>query len=84
MRIAAHQRRIESDLVEHHADVFDLLLRGDQAVNDGRFADDVDNAHPRIERCVRILEDHLHLELRAARCSGAHPFDWLTAPQTLS
>ena len=50
------------------ADVLGLLLRArSSAVRDRRLADDVDDAHPRIERRVRVLEDHLHLELLLAR-----------------
>ena len=70
VRKAAHQRRIESDAVEMQADVFDLLRVADEAVHDRRLADDVDDAHPRIERRVRILEDHLHLELLLAGRAG--------------
>ncbi len=49
------------------SDVLDLLFPSDDAVCDGRLADDVDDAHPRVERRVGILEDHLHLELLLAR-----------------
>ena len=67
MRIAAHERRVEPDAVQHQADVFDLLRAADHRVRDRRLADDVQHAHPRIERRVGILEDHLHLELLPAR-----------------
>ena len=65
VRKAPHQRRVETDAVQLQADVFDLRVGADEAVRDRRLADDVDDAHPRIERRVRILEDHLHLELLA-------------------
>ena len=65
MRIAAHQRRIEPDAIEHRADVLAALSRRDQPMRDGRLADDVDDAHPRIQRCIRILEDHLQLAVAA-------------------
>ncbi len=61
--IAAHQRRVETDAVQLQPDVFDLRPRRAHPVRDRRLADDVDDAHPRIERRVRVLEDHLHLEL---------------------
>ena len=80
MRIATHQRRVEPDFIEHQADIFDLLFRRDQSMDDRCFADDVDNTHARIERRVRILEDHLHLELRASRGGGAHSLDRFAAP----
>ena len=74
VRKAAHQRRIEADAVRAASRRSRLLLAaGDEAVRDRRLADDVDDAHPRIERRVRILEDHLHLELlqRAPRPAAA-------------
>ena len=70
VRIAAHQRRIEADAIQHQADVLDLLRAADHVVRDRRLADDVHHAHARIERRVRILEDHLHLELLPARRGG--------------
>ena len=42
VRIAAHQRRIEADAVQHQADVLDLLRAADHAVRDRRLADDVE------------------------------------------
>ena len=80
VRVAAHQCRIEPDFIEHQADVFDLLFRRDQSMDDRRFAHDVDDAHAWIERGVGILEDHLHLELRAPRGDGAHLLDRFAAP----
>ena len=48
------------------ADVVVAASRRDQAVHHGRLADDVDDAHARVERGVRVLEDHLHGEALGA------------------
>jgi hypothetical protein len=61
-------------------DVLDLLPRPANAVNDRRLADDVDHAHPRIERRIGILEDHLHLELLRARRLGGEADERSPAP----
>ncbi len=73
MREPAHQRRVESDAVQLQADVFDLRLCADEAVRDGRLADDIDDPHPRVERCVGILKDHLHPELLRSRLVRSEP-----------
>src|SRR6185369_16188839 len=80
MRKAAHQHRIEADAIQLQPDVLDLLPRPANAVNDRRLADDVDHAHPRIERRIRILEDHLHLELLRARRLGGKADERSPAP----
>ena len=55
------------------------------AVRDRRLADDVDDAHARVERRVRILEDHLHLELLPARgFAGASAGERRAAPEALA
>ena len=53
---------------EHLGDVARRArARRDEAVHDGRLADDVGDAHARIERGVRVLEDHLDREPLGAR-----------------
>ena len=47
-------------------------------------ADDVADRHSRVKRCVRVLEDHLHLQLRAPRGARVHPLDRLATPQSLA
>jgi hypothetical protein len=74
---SAHQRRVETDAIHLLRDVLRCVFAGDKAVRDRRLADDVDDAHPRVERCVRILEDHLHLELLPARGVGREPCERL-------
>ena len=51
------------------ADVVDLLRACRSAVHDRRLADDVDDAHARIERGERILEDHLRSRAALARAA---------------
>ena len=84
VRIAAHQRRIEADAIEHRRDVIALLARADQPMRDRRLAHDVDHAHARIERRVGILEDHLHLELLPARVGCGEARERLPAPIALA
>src|SRR5690242_5247437 len=67
MRIAAHQRGVEPDAIQHRAYVLAALSRRDQPVRHRCFTDDVDDAHSRIQRRVRILKDHLQLQLLLAR-----------------
>ena len=84
MRKAAHQRRIETHAVEHETGVLDPLGRRDKPVRDRRLADDVDDAHAGVERRVRILEDHLHLELLPPRRRGGQPRQRDPAPVALA
>ena len=84
MRIPSHQRRIEADAIQHESHVFGLLLGTDDVVRDGRLADDVHDAHPRIERRVRVLEDHLHLELLLARRGGVEARQRHAPPEPLA
>ena len=84
VRIAAHQRRIETDAVQHRGDVVAALRRAHETVRDRRLADDVDDAHARIERRIRILEDHLQLELLATRLSRCLSAKALAAPVALA
>src|SRR4030095_16002791 len=63
-------------------DVFGLLRRAADAVRYWRFADDVDHAHPRIERRIGILEDHLHLELLLAGRLGRESDKRRAAPES--
>ena len=84
MRKPPHQRRIEAYAVELQSDVFDLLPWTNDPVHDGRLADDVDDAPPGIERRVRILEDHLHLELLRARRGGRERRERSAAPEALA
>ena len=59
--------------------------RRDEAVHDRRLADDVDDAHARIERRVRILEDHLHRRAAArARSRRARRVDRRALPAALA
>ena len=80
----AHQRRIHPDLVQHHADVFNLLFRRNQPMDHRGLTDDVDDAHSRIERRIRILKDHLHLELCTPRRGRARCPKRLAAPPALT
>src|SRR5438132_2846692 len=47
-----------------------------------RLPNQIDDGQPRIERRVRILEDHLHLELSLARRDTGEARERLTAPES--
>ncbi len=64
MRVAAHIRRVEADAAQHVVDIGGEPGICNDAVHDRRLADDVGDAHARVERGVRVLEDHLHRQLR--------------------
>ena len=74
VRVAPPQLGIEADVREQLGDPRRALgLRAD-AVDDQRLLDDRLDAHPRVERRVRILEDHLHVPPRLAqRARGRAP-----------
>ena len=64
--------RREADHVEQLADTAAYLAARAECVDAQRLANDLAHALSRVQRCVRILEDHLHLapvrpQLRAAR-----------------
>ena len=62
MRVAHGVLGVEADeLHQLHDALAALLLVFAQLVHVERFADDVFDRHARVERGVRILEDHLHL-----------------------
>ena len=67
MRKAAHEARVEADAPEDLGDIRVAPPRVGEAVHHRRLAHDLRDAQPRIERRVRILEDHLHGEPLAAR-----------------
>jgi hypothetical protein len=61
VRVAQCHVREEADHLQQLSDaVVDLVIRQD-AVDVHRLADDLAYRHARIERRVRVLEDHLHL-----------------------
>ena len=66
--------------MQHHRDVIAPLTRADESMRDRCLPDDIDHAHPRIERRVRILEDHLQLELLASRGGGCELAERLPMP----
>jgi hypothetical protein len=84
VRIPPHQRRIEADAIEQQAYVLDLLPRVDEAMRDRRLSHDVHDAHAGIERRIRVLEDHLHLELLLASRRRGQPGQGLAAPEALA
>src|SRR5438093_1780670 len=47
-----------------------------------RLPNQIDDGQPRIERRVRILEDHLHLELPLARSGTGEAREGLPAPES--
>ena len=81
---ARWQCRGESDAVQHQSDIFNLLHTADDAMCDGRLADDVQHAHPWIERRIRILEDHLHLELQPTCAGRVEMRERITTPEALA
>ncbi len=84
VRVAAHQRRVEADLVQHQPHVLDLLLLRHDAVDHRRLADDVDDAQARIERRIRVLEDHLRAQLLAPRLRWRQAGQRLPLPEALA
>ena len=48
-------------LKESHDPIISVLFAGTELMNIKRFADDISYGHTRIEACVRILENDLHL-----------------------
>ena len=62
VRIAVRVLRQESHVGQQLAHAPGALRAvADDAVNGQRLGDDLPDRHPRIQRAVRILEDHLHL-----------------------
>ena len=52
---------LEADELQEFLNASPRVLTLREAVNAQRFGDDVADGHARIERCIRILEDDLHL-----------------------
>ena len=67
VREAAGVERVEADDTHELRHPFAALLALRQTVDRQRLADDRAGRHARIERCVGILEDHLHLAAHAAQ-----------------
>src|SRR6202049_1135990 len=84
MRKSAHQRRVQADPVELQTDILYLLPQADESVNHRRLADDIDHAHSRIQRCVGVLENHLHLELLLTGRRRGKTAERLSLPQALA
>ena len=84
MRIPGEVGRIEADQLEQFGDPRASLQVGTDFVNDERLLDDVAGAHPRIERRVRILEDHLHVAARSPHPLGRVGQDVLAAEPHLA
>ena len=78
VRIAPPQLGIEPDVREQLGDPRGALgLRAD-AMDDERLLDDRLDPHPRVERRVGVLEDHLHVRAapRAARARSSARTSW--------
>jgi len=70
------------DPLQQAFNVSRLLACGNHAVRHRRFTHNVEHAHTRIERCVRILENHLNTELLFAPLGRIQPVDFLAFPAT--
>src|SRR5262245_45452471 len=76
MQVAVKMLRAEADQLQQLGDSINLLLSLG-AVEDRQWpADDIDDLHARIERCVRILEDHLNVFAQLAHLSVAQAQDF--------
>ena len=71
MRIAVPQLGAQADLVEHRGDARVSVPAARDAVQPQRLGDDVADGHPRVERRVRILEDHVHVPPQRPHPRGA-------------
>ena len=67
VRIAVDEALAEPDGFHQLADALALLFARGEAERLDRLGDDLPDRHARIERRVRILEDHLHVLPRAAQ-----------------
>src|SRR6185436_17217106 len=68
MWVAGGVLRQQADLLEQLAHArLALRLVADDAVHLERLGDDLADGHARVERRIRVLEDHLHLAPHAAQ-----------------
>ncbi len=79
VRVALGVLDAETDRLEQLEDPPLLLVLGADAVDAQRLADDVPDAHARVERGIRVLEDDLHVAAQALHLGarGAHDVDAL-------
>jgi hypothetical protein len=71
MREARHVIRQEADTLEQVGDAVGQIPALGEAVDHQRLAHQVADIHARIERGVRVLEDHLHVAAYgASRIAG--------------
>ena len=61
VRVAVAVLGPQTDVLEELRDLLETLGRAEVLVDDERFCDDVVHRHLRVERRVRVLEDHLDL-----------------------
>ena len=72
MRIALQCVLRQPDLREQVPDLLILLLAAPHVLDDERLAQQRLHAHPRIERRIGVLEDHLQVAPRTAQRSASH------------
>ena len=78
LAVQAHHLQAAVDLV------LPLLLGGAQLVDVDALGDDVGHRHARVERAVRILEDHLHLALELLTVLAGERVDVLALVEHLA
>src|SRR5689334_3877816 len=84
MGIAALKARLQAAPLHDVVYVVLELVARHQPVATRRLADEILNAHPRIEGRKRVLKDHLSLELGAAISLAAEGGDVVAAKRDLS
>src|SRR5256885_14226690 len=71
MRVPVGEIRVETDHAQKLLNSLGLLLPACEVMDLDRLADDVAHGHARIQRGVRILEDHLHAAAHLAHLLAA-------------
>ena len=72
VREATGECGVKADALHHLGHISRFVFGINNAVHDGCFADDVFDTVARIQRCIRILKNHLRFELHGAFLVSGH------------
>src|SRR2546421_684634 len=73
VRVAVGEVRVQTHYAEQLLHAFGLLFAAREVMDLERLADDVAHGHSRIQRRIRVLEDHLHTAAHLPHVLAAEP-----------
>src|SRR5713226_1461506 len=85
VRIPSRLRGVQAHGLQQHRDLFPAGRRvGGEFVDVDGFADDLFDRHARVQRSVRVLEDHLKLAAARTKFRAAQPADLIAGKKNVA